>query len=140
MCKNKTNQLISHLLIILYLIVGFVPHFKAIDKIGPQFLYLAFLNMITFIYLISKGGIFKILKNTFKHDIFVYLLFLFWAWSTTSLFYAVNKAEVIIESSRIFIYIYSYINLLILLKWAKLDINKILLCFSIILGVEVLLV
>jgi len=140
MYKNKTNQLISHLLIILYLIVGFVPYFKAIDKIGPQFLYLAFLNMITFFYLISKGGIFKIFKNTFKHDIFVYLLFLFWAWSTTSLFYAVNKAEVIIESSRIFIYIYSYINLLILSKWAKLDINKILLCFSIILGVEVLLV
>jgi hypothetical protein len=55
MNENYKNQLFNYLLIILFLIVGFVPNLNAIDKVGPQFLYLAVLNTVTLIYLISMG-------------------------------------------------------------------------------------
>ncbi|MFL2597096.1 MAG: O-antigen ligase family protein [Flavobacteriaceae bacterium] len=140
MNENHKNQLFNYSLIILFLIVGFVPNFKAIDKVGPQFLYLAVLNTITLINLISRGGLNEVFKRTFKNNFIVYLLFSFWAWGLASLTYAINKPEVLIESSRIFIYVHSFINLFILIKWAKINLNKVLIGFSIILGIEVLLV
>lgn len=140
MNKNQINHIILHVLIILYLVVGFVPSFSAVDRVAPQFLYLGILNLLTVIYLFSTIGIIQIFKGTFKKNLIVYLLFLFWGWGLTSLFYALNKEEAIIESSRIFIYVYSFINLLILLKWTKIDLNKILLVFSLIHSVEVLTV
>ena len=38
------------LFLLLYLIVGFIPYFNTIDKIGSQWLYLGFLNTFFFIY------------------------------------------------------------------------------------------
>ena len=140
MNKNQINQILNYSLIILYLIIGFVPNLNAIDKIGPQFLYLSILNSATIVYLISNGGYLKILKKTFENNLILYLLFLFWSWSLISLFHAFNKIETIIEASRIFIYLISYVNLLILIKFTKIDTKKVLLGFSLVLGIEVLLV
>lgn len=140
MNKNQINQILNYSLIILYLIIGFVPNLNAIDKIGPQFLYLSILNSATIVYLISNKGYLKILKKTFENNLILYLLFLFWSWSLISLFHAFNKIETIIEASRIFIYLISYVNLLILIKFTKIDTKKVLLGFSLVLGIEVLLV
>ena len=126
MNKNQINQILNYSLIILYLIIGFVPNLNAIDKIGPQFLYLSILNSATILYLISNGGYLKILKKNFENNLILYLLFLFWSWSLISLFHAFNKIETIIEASRIFIYLISYVNLLILIKFTKIDANKVL--------------
>ena len=138
MNKALNNEVFNYILITLYLLVGFVPNFTAIDKVAPQFLYLSILNIITLIYLISTLGFFEVYRYTFKKNFVVFLLFLFWAWGLLSLLHAINKSEVLIESSRILVYIYSYINLLILIKWAKIDLKKVSILFSIILGMEVL--
>ena len=138
MNKALNNEVFNYILITLYLLVGFVPNFTAIDKVAPQFLYLSILNIFTLIYLISTLGFFEVYRYTFKKNFVVFLLFLFWAWGLLSLLHAINKSEVLIESSRILVYIYSYINLLILIKWAKIDLKKVSILFSIILGMEVL--
>lgn len=138
MKKKQTIQIINYALIFLYLVVGFVPYLKTLDKVAPQFLYLTIINVVTIIYLISTIGLFELFKRTFKNNFIVYLLFLFWAWGLLSLFYAINKSEVLIESSRILIYVHCFINLLILLKCTKVDLNKISIVFSTILGVEIL--
>ena len=138
MNQTQINQVINYILITLYLLVGFVPSLTTIDKVAPQFLYLSILNIFTIIYLISRVGFFEVFKATFKNNFIVFLLFLFWAWGLLSLLYAINKSEVLIESSRIIIYIYSYTNFLILIKWTKIDLKKVSFLFSIILGMEVL--
>ena len=137
MNQTQINQVINYILITLYLLVGFVPSLTTIDKVAPQFLYLSILNIFTIIYLISRVGFFEVFKATFKNNFIVFLLFLFWAWGLLSLLYAINKSEVLIESSRIIIYIYSYTNFLILIKWTKIDLKKVSFLFSIILAMEV---
>ena len=113
------KNIINHTLLILYIIVGFVPNLEAIDKVATQFLYLAILNSFTLTYLIFSGGLSVFFKNSFKNNLIVYSLYLFWIWGLSSIFVAFNRIEVLIESSRIFIYIHSFINLLILVKRAK---------------------
>ncbi len=137
MTDSKNISFLNPFLIILYIIIGFMYHFNAVDRIAPQFLYLSILNGVVFLYLLKQKGLKGFFKNTFQNNIITILLYLFWGWSLLSLFYGVNSSEVIIESSRIFIYIHSFTNLFILLKSSKVSRNKVLLLFSIILMVEV---
>ena len=37
MNKALNNEVFNYILITLYLLVGFVPNFTAIDKVAPQF-------------------------------------------------------------------------------------------------------
>ena len=39
-------------LVTLFLLVGFVPYFDAIDKIAPQYLYLTLINLISSFYVL----------------------------------------------------------------------------------------
>ena len=138
MIISKTKLFLNPILIILYLAIGFMYHFQAIDKIAPQFFYLSILNGIAFIYLLKQEGLKDFFEKTFQSNIITWLLYLFWGWSLFSLFYAVNSSEVIIESSRIFIYIHSFTNLYLLLKGSKISNHNILLVLSTVLMIEVI--
>ena len=129
MISKKYTTALECSLIILYLLVGFTPYFNAIDKIGPQFLYLSILNSVGSIYILFtfRGISFK----NASYPLLSLLLLIF--WSFCSLFYAINKSEVLIETSRIIIYLFSFIYFFIfvdrnkhLLKYAPYLISFIL--------------
>lgn len=100
------------LLIILYLIVGFVPYFDAIDKIAPQYLYLSIVNSLAAIYILFTSK-----KVVFKYASYVIAsLFGLVIWSFISLIHAINQAEVLIETSRVIIFLFAFVNLYLLIN------------------------
>lgn len=121
----------------LYAAIGFLPSFSAIDKIGPQFVYLSFLNFFTFIY-IFKNKLFQPFVN--KKESLFKIIFSFWLlfgfWGIFSAVYAFNTSEVLIESSRVFIYIFSLFNITILLQGNKFKLESIVPLLAIIVLIE----
>ena len=100
------------LLVSLFLLVGFVPYFNALDKIAPQYIYLVGLNAISSLYLLFTSKTIE-----FKHGGYVVAsMILLIIWSFISLFYAINKAEVLIDHSRIVIFFFVFVNLFLLTK------------------------
>lgn len=104
------------LLLLLHLVfIPFIPVFKSIDAIGPQFIYLSVVELLILVYLL----IFRMKKirgeSIFSNFItFSYLLFLL--VSSLSLTYAYNLQEAIIELSRYFIFFIALVNTVILLR------------------------
>ena len=104
MNKNLKNQnllsFFSGLIIILYLILGFVPNLSAVDKIAPQWLFMSIINGIGLLFLGSNrkyysNSISSILKSTLS---LAYIGFIIWA--SLSYFYAINPTEVIVNITR----------------------------------------
>ena len=52
--KFNTLNIISPLMIILYLLLGFVPNWGAVDKIAPQWLIMSFLNLLSVLFFIKN--------------------------------------------------------------------------------------
>ena len=123
--------------LILYIAVGFLPSFGAIDKVAPQFLYLSIINLISVVFLLGKGCI----KSFFNQKeplikIILILLTLYGIWGMTSSLYAVNVSEVLIESSRVFIYVISLLNIYLLIVNSEIQFISIALIISTVLIVE----
>ena len=135
MFKNNKTAL-ECLIIILYLIVGFVPYFKAVDKIAPQFVYLATLNIISSFYILFSSK--KVSFNYASYPIIS--LFVLSLWSFCSLIHAINKAEVLIETSRVIIYLFTMVNIYFLVDKNKALIKYIPHAISLILIIELTLV
>jgi len=124
------------LLIILYLIVGFVPYFNAIDKIAPQYLYLSIVNSLAAIYILFTSK-----KVSFKYSSYVLAsLFGFVIWSFISITHAINKAEVLIETSRVIIFLFAFVNLYLLINRNKSLLKYVPYLISFIVLIEVSLV
>ena len=136
MIENKKYITLESTLVILYLLVGFLPYFDAIDKIAPQFFYLSILNIISSVFVINKYDHLK-----FKYFSYPFISLLsFLIWSFCSYFYAVNQSEVLIETSRIVIYLFSFVFFYILIYNKKEILKFIPYLISIILIIEVGLV
>ena len=115
MFSKKNYWLLECILIILFLVVGFVPYFRAVDKIAPQFVYISALNFLGSIYLLFTLKDISFKKASLPLISFVGLTL----WSFCSLFYAINKAEVLIETSRTVNFLFSFIILFTLVKKNK---------------------
>ena len=136
MTRFINRNFFEPILIVLYLLVGFVPYFNAIDKIAPQYLYLSILNSIAAIYILFISE-----KIIFKYASYVVgSLFGLVIWSFLSLTHATNKAEVLIETSRVIIFLFAFINLYILINKNHSLLKYIPYLVSIILLVEVSMV
>ena len=123
-------------LIILFLIVGFIPYFDAIDKIAPQYLYLSIVNSIAAIYILFTSK-----KVVLKYASYVIAsLFGLVIWSFISLTHATNKAEVLIETSRVIIFLFSFVNLYVLINRNQSLLKYVPFLVSIILVIEVSMV
>ena len=123
---KKLKYLIEILFSLHLGIIPFIPVFKSIDTIGPQFVYLSVVELLIVVYLlvfrfneIQKERIFS---NAIA---FSYLLFL--SISTLSITYAFNLEEGIIELSRYFIFFIALINTIILLRLIP-NSSKIIFC------------
>ena len=93
-------SLFAPLLLILYLCLGFVPNWGAVDKIAPQWLIMSILNLFSIVYFIRnyKSKI-ELLTKTLKSKLtLTYIGFILWAIG--SIFYAINSTEVLVNITR----------------------------------------
>lgn len=132
----KQIKLLDPIFVVLFLLVGFIPYFDSIDKIAPQYVYLSFLTPITSVYVLFTSE--KAVIN--KATVVFISFFLFILWSFLSFFYAINKAEVLIESSRTVIFFITFVNFFFLLNRNRELLKYIPFLISFILLVEVFLV
>jgi O-antigen ligase/Tfp pilus assembly protein PilF len=132
-----TSNFLPSLLIIAFLLVGFIPNWEAVDKIAPQWLYLSVLNLLCGLYLFIHR---KNYQERFVAVLSSYMsLFYvgFVAWAALSYFYAINPTEVLVNIVRHFNTLFMFLHLGILLYNIK-DKNRLLsLAIMAILSIEV---
>ena len=59
----ETKNFIPSLLIIAYLLVGFIPNIDAVDKVAPQWVYLSIINILSTIHLFLNRNKFENILN-----------------------------------------------------------------------------
>ena len=85
-------------IIVLYLIVGVVPIFDALDKVVTQWFYLNILNTIALIFLyLRSNSLNKYIFN--KSSILFFTLVI---WSAITIFFSINSVESIVVLSQFF--------------------------------------
>ena len=85
-------------IIVLYLIVGAVPIFDALDKVVTQWFYLNILNTIALIFLyLRSNSLNKYIFN--KSSILFFSLVI---WSAITIFFSINSVESIVVLSQFF--------------------------------------
>ena len=88
------------LLLILYLCIGFIPNWQAVDKIAPQWLIMSVLNLVSLSYFfnIRKSIAGVLILNLSSRLTLTYIGFILWAMA--SLVYAINPTEVFVNLAR----------------------------------------
>ena len=96
----ETKNFIPSLLIIAYLLVGFIPNIDAVDKIAPQWVYLSIINILSTIHLFLNRNTFKnILYQIINSGISLFYI-AFFAWAGLSYFYSLNSVEAMVNIPR----------------------------------------
>ena len=95
-----TKNFIPSLLIIAYLLVGFIPNLDAVDKVAPQWVYMTIINVFSTVYLFFnriqfETTIYKVINTAIS---IFYIGFFMWA--AISFFYAVNPIEALVNLPR----------------------------------------
>jgi hypothetical protein len=132
-----TSNFLPSILILAFLLVGFIPNLEAVDKIAPQWLYLSILNLLCGFFLLINRKVFKerFLAVLTSYMSLSYIGFVIWA--ALSYFYAINPTEVLVNIVRHFNTLFMFLHLGILLYNIK-DKNRLLsLAIMAILTVEV---
>ena len=101
--KSPSFDLISILcsgILIIYLCIGFIPNWGAVDKIAPQWLAMTCINLLAVSFFnfnrkYFSSHIHKIISSSLALS---YLGFILWAG--LSYFYAINPTEVIVNITR----------------------------------------
>ena len=80
------SNFIPSILILAFLLVGFIPNLEAVDKIAPQWLYLSFLNLICGFFFSSKEK--YLIDRYFKNFIIKngHMLYSFCLWACLFIF------------------------------------------------------
>ena len=132
-----TSNFLPSLLILAFLVVGFIPNIDAVDKIAPQWLYLSILNLLCALFLFFNRKSFKERFTTVLTSYMSISYISFVVWAALSYFYAINPTEVLVNIVRHFNTLFIFLHLGILIYNIK-DKNR-LLSFSLmaILSIEV---
>lgn len=98
--RGHSFDLLSPILLIGYLCLGFIPNWEAVDKIAPQWVGMTFLNLISIIsFYFYRVSISNSIKFSLRSSMSVtYICFIIWAG--ISFFYAINPTEVIVNITR----------------------------------------
>ena len=134
--KKSENYFYEILLVTLYLCLGFIPNFGAVDKIAPQWYAMSVLNVITAFYVIRKGNLFSIAITHHLRSWITILYGAFLVWASLSIFYALNRVEVIVNLSRQFNVFFMIANMAILSYKIKNIDNLISIIITVILTIE----
>ena len=142
MVKNQSNKfdsfrLLSPILLIGYLCLGFVPNLQAVDKIAPQWVGMTVLNLVSFsVFFYFKKSIKEIIsKIVTSYLTLFYVGFIFWAG--LSYFYAINSTEVLVNITRQVNVLLMFLSMAIVLFNLKNKGRFISWMLSIILSVEI---
>ena len=128
---------VAPLMLILYLCIGFIPNWQAVDKIAPQWLVMGLLNLVSLLYFFSKRISFgSSLSLTLKSSMtLTYMGFILWAIG--SLAYAINPTEVIVNLSRQFNVFLMFISMAVFLFSVDNKLRFIPWVITFILGFEI---
>ena len=135
--KSDSLAFMAPLLLILYLCIGFIPNWQAVDKIAPQWLIMSILNLISLSYLINiRKSILGVLTLNLKSKLTItYIGFILWAM--VSLAYAINPTEVFVNLARQFNVFLMFFSMAILCYGLKNKMNLLSWVVTSILAVEV---
>ena len=120
----STSNFIPSILILAFLLVGFIPNLEAVDKIAPQWLYLSFLNLICGFFLFFKRKTFADRISIFLSSKMAICYIAFVLWAAFSYFYAINSTEVLVNIIRHFNTLFMFLHIGILLYNIK-DKNRL---------------
>ena len=103
--------------VISILVIDFLPYFKSMEIINPQFLYLSLLNVILGVYFYFNTSLisytlFPLLKQSYVTKLYVAFIF----FCAVSIFSAKNISLVLTKFTEILIVLCLFINLCVLLK------------------------
>lgn len=115
--KSETNyyDIISLLFIICLLAIDFLPLLKSVEIIGPQYLYLSFLNIIIGLYIYKNPSLISDkLILICKNNLILKAYLLFILLSGISIFNAQNTSLGIVSFSRLIIVLFTLLNLVVL--------------------------
>ena len=95
-----TFNFLPSILIIAFLMVGFIPNLDAVDKIAPQWMYLSIVNLLCglFLYLNKRKFLDQISAVLSSMIAITYIFFVL--WGAISYFYAINSTEVLVNIVR----------------------------------------
>ena len=131
------NQLITGSLILLYLCIGFVPNWGAVDKIAPQWLTLSILNLISLSVILVKPRFFSQKISKIIRTGIAILYISFFCWASLSYFYAINPTEVLVNLARQANTLFMYLNLTLFLYGFKNKMEWLSWAIVMILGFEI---
>ena len=142
MAQSKTSSfqaasIFSGVLLILYLCLGFVPNLEAVDKIAPQWLALAVLNLISLGYLYYQRHRFSIPITATLTSWLTLTYIGFILWAGLSFFYAINSTEVIVNITRQVNVMIMVLIMGVLIYQLPNKIHLVSWCITLILGIEV---
>jgi O-antigen ligase/tetratricopeptide (TPR) repeat protein len=142
MAKNRPNnfdlyQLLSPIILIGYLSLGFVPNLAAVDKIAPQWVGMTLLNLVSLsVFFFFRGSIKQTISRLLTpYFSLFYIGFIF--WGGLSYFYAINSTEVLVNITRQVNVLIMFLSMGILLFNLKNKARFISWTISIILSIEV---
>ncbi|WP_299763491.1 O-antigen ligase family protein [uncultured Dokdonia sp.] len=120
MGKNepKLDLLIPKVLVLLYLIIGVVPRFKAVDPIGSQWFYFSVINLLSLFYIYANRKEIAFFRKQRQVLLFFGSYILFFLLGGISIFGAFNVSEALKDLARIAIALIAVMNLFLILKIA----------------------
>ena len=96
----KPSNLLASFFLVLYLCIGFIPNWAAVDKIAPQWLGMSILNSIVVLYLLyNRKHFFEAFSKTLSSKL-TWLYGFFILWAAGSFFYAINQTEQLVNITR----------------------------------------
>ena len=96
----KPSNLLASFFLVLYLCIGFIPNWAAVDKIAPQWLGMNILNSIVVLYLLyNRKHFFEAFSKTLSSKL-TWLYGFFILWAAGSFFYAINQTEQLVNITR----------------------------------------
>ena len=95
-----TKNFIPSILIIAFLLVGFVPNIQAVDKVAPQWVYLTLVNILSAIYLfLNRDKFEEVINKVISTGISIFYIG-FFVWASLSYFYSINNIEALVNIPR----------------------------------------
>ena len=135
--KETYSNFFSGILILLYLCIGFIPNFGAVDKIAPQWLSLSVINLFASLYILIYYREYKTSINFIWKNVSALFYILFFIWASFSYFYALNPIESLVNIPRHANTLFMFLFIFICLQRLG-NVNKyVIWLITIILGIEV---
>lgn len=122
---SRLSTWIAIFFILLYLLVEFIPNLGSYDTMGPQWFFLAVVDMVCLSYLLYAHQEFEAaVKRLFSFP-FTYLLLAFLTWATISVTWAFNTTETWVCIARLITTVVAYFNFFLLIDQKKEVINAL---------------